>query len=233
MNTPSCSTNSGNAYNLRFMDGTKSHKGYAVVARRGNVFLGIKLSGLLDGSRLGLPGKTYLSVRVRSAWDQGLAEQLDGEGSKKVVSLFEQQIEIDQAWPKFTFEKVDSKRASLIVGLFIGASLNDDPAAVINRIEQGDLGRKLVDYVIQQAGPEHCIARPKMVAAWLLDELNPVLDGLEKSIVVQKAAQATQKEFAAAIEDQLEVAGAYGLQLNAIFNKHKQAQAVGAIEPSI
>lgn len=100
---------------------------HAVISRRGNIFLGIKFSGLTDGSNFGAPGKTYLHARVRSARDQALAEELDlEEGPSNVVSFVEKQLALDEAWPKLSFEKVDDHRASLLVGMFIQGTLPAD-----------------------------------------------------------------------------------------------------------
>jgi hypothetical protein len=117
---------------LHFIDGTSSQHSYAVVARRGHVFLGIKFLGLADGDQMGVPGKTYLHARVRSARDQGLAEKLDLESSAdNVINLFQPQLALDEAWPGFTFGKIDTERASLILGMFINGSLIDDTDVVI------------------------------------------------------------------------------------------------------
>src|SRR3984957_6023196 len=97
-----------NYVDLHFIDGSSSHSSYAVVARRGSIFLGVRFSGLTDGQQLGVPGKTYLHARMRSARDQALAEKLDLEsGADKIINLFAQQLALDEAWPGFTFEKVN------------------------------------------------------------------------------------------------------------------------------
>src|ERR1700750_96531 len=62
---------------LNLTDGTLGPKSYAIVARRGDVFLGIKFSGLADGTQFGLPDKAYLNVLLRSARNQDLAAKLD------------------------------------------------------------------------------------------------------------------------------------------------------------
>ena len=148
---------------LHFIDGTSSQRSYAVVARRGHVFLGVRFLGLADGDQLGVPGKTYLHARVRSARDQALADNLDLEGGPdNVINLFPPQLALDQAWPGFMFEKVDAERASLILGMFINGSLIDDTDAVIRRIANADLFLKLVDYVVDRAGLEYGIARAKL-----------------------------------------------------------------------
>jgi hypothetical protein len=80
-------------------------------------------------------------------------------GPDKVINLFPPQLALDEAWPGFSFEKVDAERASLILGMFIDGSLVDDTDAVITRIELADLFRKLVDYVVDRANSQFGIAR--------------------------------------------------------------------------
>ena len=208
---------------LHFIDGTSSQRSYAVVARRGHVFLGVRFLGLADGDQLGVPGKTYLHARVRSARDQALADNLDLEGGPdNVINLFPPQLALDQAWPGFMFEKVDAERASLILGMFINGSLIDDTDAVIRRIANADLFLKLVDYVVDRAGLEYGIARAKLVAMWMADQLKPNLAGLKQAAEHQKIVLAAQKEFAELVEGQVEVVGLHLQQLNTIYHKHHQ-----------
>jgi hypothetical protein len=206
---------------LQFIDGTSSQRSYAAIARRGHVFLGIRFLGLADGEELGVPGETYLHARVRSARDQALADKLDLESNAdNVINLFQPQLVLDEAWPGFTFEKIDGERASLILGMFIGGSLIDDTDAVIARIEEASLFWKLVDYVVDRAGLEHSIARTKLVAAWMFDQAKPSLAGLKKSAEHQKIVLAAHKEFAGLVEGQVEVVGPHLQQLNTIYHKH-------------
>ena len=206
---------------LHFIDGTSSQRSYAAVARRGHIFLGVRFLGLADGDQLGVPGKTYLHARVRSAPDQALAEKLDLESSvDNVINLFQPQLALDEAWPGFTFEKINGERASLILGMFINGSLIDDTDAVIARIEHADLFRKLVDYVVGRAGPEHSIARAKLVAVWMFGQVKSSLAGLKKVAEHQKIVLAAQKEFAELVEGQVEVVGPHLQQLNTIYHKH-------------
>jgi hypothetical protein len=225
MNTPDHTRYTSHNYiGLHFIDGSGSHNSYAAVARRGNIFLGIRFSGLTDGHQLGVPGKTYLHARMRSARDQALAEKLDLEsGADNVIGLFAQQLALDEAWPGLTFEKVDVERASLHMGMFIDGSLTDDTDAVIARIEQAGLLRKLVDYAIVGAGLGYRIARTKAFATWLSSQAKPALDGLKKAAVHHKIAVAAQKEFAEIVEGKHEIVATHAQQLNAIYQKHKQA----------
>ena len=175
-----------------------------------------------------MPGKSYLHARVRSARDQTLAAKLDLEaGVNKVVPLFGQRLALDEAWPNFTFEKIDEKRASVVIGMFIDGSLADNTEAVITRIEEA-LFRKIVDYVISQAGRAYRIARAKVAATWLSDQAQPTLDGLKKFAELHKTVLEAQKEFGELVEGQIEVVGPHLQQLNAIYHKHHHTHETAA-----
>jgi hypothetical protein len=106
--------------------------------------------------------------------------------------------------------------------MFINGSLIDDTDAVIARIEEASLFRKLVDCVVDRAGLEYSIARAKLVAAWMFDQAKPSLAGLKKAADHQKIVLAAQKEFAELVEGQVEVVGPHLQQLNTIYHKHHQ-----------
>ena len=75
------------------IDGTGSQQSYGVVARRGNIFVGIKFFGLVDRAGFGLPGTTYLHARLRSARVVKLTALLDLiDGSEKVFDLLAHQL---------------------------------------------------------------------------------------------------------------------------------------------
>jgi hypothetical protein len=216
---------------LHFLDGSTSLSSYAAIARRGNVFLGIKFSGLVDGSPVGAAGKSYLHVRLRSARNPDLANKLDQKpGVKNVITLAEHQLTLDKAWPKFAFENVSADRASLTVGMFIDGSLDSDTHAVVARIKAGNLFLKLVNYAIDNAGAEYRIAPTKVVAAWLVDQAKPALEGLLQVKEVMTIAPEVKKEFKKLIDEQVEAVGPHLQQLKAIYQKHVQAHTKGGKE---
>ena len=97
----------------------------------------------------------------------------------KVVPLFGQQLALDEAWPSFTFDKFDRKaRQRRHRHVHRRLDWSNETDAVISRIEEADLFRKLIDYVIDRAGLEYRIARAKIAAKWLFDRAKPTLDGL-------------------------------------------------------
>jgi hypothetical protein len=208
---------------LHLMDGTGSSQSYAAVARRGNIFLGIRFTGLSDGAQFGLTGKTYLHVRLRSARNVKLASHLDlPKGTENIVDLFQQQVALNDAWPDLPFEKVDGERASLSVGMFIQGSLITDTADVIARIQKGGLFQGLVAYTIAHAGLENCIVDPKLAFCWLADQAKPMLAKLTKRVALGKVMDTTIHEFETTFKDQVEVVGPYMQQFEAIFQKQKQ-----------
>jgi len=137
---------------------------------------------------------------------------------------------LGEAWPNFTFEKIDEKRASVVIGMFIDGSLADNIDAVIARIEEADLFRKLIDYVIDRAGLEYRIARAKVAATWLFDQAKPTLDGLKKIAEHHKTALEAQKECEGLVEGQIEVVGSHLQQLNTIYQKHQQIHGAAEID---
>ena len=216
-------TNAGHS-TLHLLDGSTSLSSYAAIARRGNIFLGIKFSGLVDGSPVGAAGKSYLHVKLRSARNQDLATKLDQKpGVKNVINLSEHQLTLDKAWPKLTFENIDGERASLTVGMFIDGSLDGDTHAVIARIKAANLFLKLVNYAIDSAGAEYRIAPPKAVAAWLADQAKAALEGLVQVKDAMTIAPEVKKEFKKLIGDQVETVGPHLQQLKALYLKHQQA----------
>jgi hypothetical protein len=216
-------TKAGNS-TLHLLDGSTSLSSYAAIARRGNIFLGIKFSGLVDGSPVGAAGKSYLHVKLRSARNQDLATKLDQKpGVKNVINLSEHQLALDKAWPKFAFENIDGERASLTVGMFIDGSLDGDTHAVIARIKAANLFLKLVNYAIDSAGAEYRIAPPKAVAAWLAEQAKAALDGLAQMKDAMTIAPEVKKEFEKLIGDQVETVGPHLQQLKALYLKHQQA----------
>ena len=206
---------------LHFIDGTSSQRSYAVIARHGYVFLGVRFLGLVDGDELGVPGKTYLHARVRSARDQALADKLDLEGGPRQrhkpvpaavgagrglarLHVREDRWRARQPHPGDVHRRVIGRQHRRCDRTYPGRQLV----------------RKLVNYVADRAGLEHSIARAKLIAMWMFDQLKPSLAGLKKTAEHQKIVVAAQKEFAGLVEGQVEVVGPHLKQLNAIYHKH-------------
>jgi hypothetical protein len=77
--------------------------------------------------------------------------------------------------------------------------------------------------VVERAGREYRIVRAKVVAAWMSDHSKPMLGVLQNVPVRHKIAVAAQKEFAGTVEGHIEIVGSHERQLNAIYQKLKQA----------
>jgi hypothetical protein len=216
---------------LHFLDGTTSTGSYVVVARRGDVFLGIAFADLIDGAHFGLPDTTCVQARIRSARSPRLAAELDAASEPdNVIALIQTQTTLAEAWPSVSFEKTSGERASLLVGLFIQGSLAGDASAVLERVSKRDLFEKLAAYMVAQAGPENCIADEHMVSRWLRKQAAPMLRELKKKIVADQAMAATQKEVEAEIENQMEMVTPHMQRLKALFQQHMCAYLLAAQE---
>jgi hypothetical protein len=206
------------------MNGTSSSQSYLVIARRGNIFLGIKFSGLTDGSAFGAPGTTYLHARLRSARDQLLAAQLDlSTGAKNVIDLANEQLALDEAWPSLPFDKVNDERASLVIGAFLRGSLMDDGAAVLARVEEGDLVPKLLDYAMSHSAPGICLVDVTTASSWLDRKTKSALTGIKKKLLYRCLMKEAQSKIASAVDAQIEVVGPQTQLLSAIFQDHMHA----------
>ena len=215
---------------LHLIGGTNPSSSYATVARRGAIFLGIRFSGLTDGAELGVPGTTYVHARIRSARAETLAAELDAAaGPSNVVSLADQQLGLDAAWPGFTFENANEVRASLAIGMFVLGSLADDPAAVMARLANGDVFTKLVDYVIERVPHQARIGDAKVVATWLADQAAPMVRQIKKATGHQAVAQQAQQEFATVVMSTLEAVAPHPQMLAEIYQKHKLASSKAAM----
>lgn len=201
----------------RFLDGTSSSKSYLIIARRGDIALGIRPLGIGDGGGMGVPGKSYLHARLRSTKAPvGMAAQYASDGAQKVVKLGDQKLGFDEAWPELEFAKQDKERASTIVGVFLRGSLRHEPATVIARLEEEDFLLKMAMYVAERVGPENMIMRPIAIAAWLHEQLDPMLGKIKGQI-------AASAEFAQHVEEHVEVFGFQAALLNKLYSKHQPA----------
>ncbi|WP_428394414.1 hypothetical protein [Lichenicoccus sp.] len=211
---------------LYFMNGTSSSQRYLAIARRGNIFLGIRFSGLNDGAAFGAPGNTYLHARLRSARNQPLAKQLDlSTGTSNIIDLANEQLAMDEAWPSLPFDKMNDERASLVIGAFLRGSLLDDGAAVLARIEKGDLVPKLLDYAISHSTPGQCLVDAAAASSWLDHQAKSTLIRVKKKVLYRSKMKEAQHKIASTVRAQIEVVGPQTQLLNAIYQDHMHTYA--------
>jgi hypothetical protein len=203
--------------------GGTSKKTYMVVARRGDICLGLKLEGLQPGEQVGVPGKTYLLFRVRSARHPELFEAEDA--GKKVVALTGN-LGLDEAWPDFAFEKVGHDRASAGVGVFIKGSLLSEPAAFCQHFVDSDFVGRCVDYVLERAGADNVVLPREVIVETFTGKLDVLFAKVKDWHDQYHLAQAIEQEMQAKIEDDIGTVGQQASQLKAIYDKH--AAAYGA-----
>ena len=100
-------------HEIKFMLGTGGGPDYLLFAQRGNIGLGLKM--LCEVVQTAEKTGTFFGGRIRSAQVPGNGTTEDDDG---VVHLPEE-LALDTAWPTIKFGKVDSYRASTVVGMGI------------------------------------------------------------------------------------------------------------------
>ena len=206
----------------KWMNGSSgmSKQTYMVVARRGDICLGLKLEGLQPGEQVGVPGKTYLLFRVRSARHPELFEAEDA--GKKVVALTGN-LGLDEAWPDFTFEKVGPDRASAGVGVFIRGSLLTDPTAFCQHFVDGDFVGRCVDYLLERAGADNVVLPREVIVETFTGKLDVLFAKVKDWFDEAKLAHAVEQEMQAKIDEDIGTVGQQASQLKAIYDKHAAA----------
>jgi hypothetical protein len=211
------------------MDGSSSRRSYAIVARRESIALGIKFEGMADGTGFGLPGKTYVGFRIRSArCPEGGPDCGANPDPGNVVSLAQHQLQPSKAWPGLSFEKINDERASLVVGRFVDGSIATQTAAVLAQLQGGEVFTELVEYLANRVQPKQWVVEKDALRQWLLTQARPHLRALTKKIVVEQAAALAHQEFAATVNSQPERVAAHRKEWRAIFQKHVLAGLMAA-----
>jgi hypothetical protein len=175
----------------KLMPGSEGGK-YFPFARKGDVLLGIQPLGLMPGAKFGVEGTAYFGLRLRSAPSHGLFA--DEDALKKVVKFSKEPENLWDAWPKVTWEKKNDQRASTVIGTFIPGGLEDDGAFTTLMGGMVGLSGKLVDYLVELAGPENLIYGSPEIKAWLDEKIDPMVKALTEGHAKAKAATAVLKE---------------------------------------
>ena len=188
----------------QLMSGSFSSESYLMVAKRGDVALGLKIAGI-GSDPTGNPKRSYVACRIRSAiYKKGLHEE-HAEQEEKVVSLADKGLNLESAWPNIKFTKLNTARASTIMGIFVRGSIKLDPEQVLNQLVEGTVLDSIVDFIIEQAGVDHMVIRRQVIINWLRSQVQP-------SLVKIRA----QKEAASKLDEEIEASigvAAYEAQL--------------------
>jgi hypothetical protein len=201
---------------FNMMTGSTGGADYLMFARRGNVGLGLKVLGVQNGSNHNMPGKVYLHFRVRSAEVSGMQQH---ESDTSVVSLSEHKLSHDDAWPGITFDKVNDTRASTVVGVFIRGELNlEHGEETVQRVRTGGYLEKVIDFLIEAAGPENMVVKPEMMRDWARERLNKGLDSFETFLKERKKLEEAQQAFLAQGGANLDTVGFHAAQMKMIYD---------------
>jgi hypothetical protein len=175
---------------LKYIDGTASTKSYAVFARRGGVVLALKPCGVMDGRYVGADGYAWLHAKLRSVLAGDLFAEEDAASKVSALPL---KLGLAEAWPGIVFDRIDSKRASTVVGTFIRGSLASEPLALLERLEQGRFIEAMARFLANRVGHDHLVVPEKALAAWLEPQF-------ASGLAMFKALALAQSEFTAQVK---------------------------------
>lgn len=203
------------AHNLVMVNGSTSHKSYAVFARKGNMLLCIKPYGVSDGDRSGVEGTTYIGLRLRAApIGQTFAGEDKASGVVTSIGDHKQFEKPADAWPEIEWEKSSPDRASAGVGVFLRGNARKDPEALIAKFKDSDVLMDFANYLFGLAGEgATTVCTPRDLRRFLDAKLTPAIEQMIASV---KVAQ----EFSAALNEQVGVFGFQGAILKKLHQKH-------------
>lgn len=203
--------------NPLFINGTSSKHSYIVIARRGDVVLGLRPLGLAPGKVMGLEDRTILQVRLRSAKITPEIEQALQSGDN-VVS-FSKATGYADAWPKIQFSKLDDQRASMILLTPIrGDITGSNKYEMLEKLIKGQFVEALASKVCDLAEPEHVVVRSMLVA----DHIRKTLKLLPDQLVTLQKLSALDGENKKYLDDLPEEP----VTDSVVFAKLKEMQAV-------
>ena len=143
------------------MLGTNGLPNYLIVARKGDIGLGVTPSVMKFHHE---KKATYISVRIRSA-----RVKLEGIANDTVVTLAHRNLAPETAWPGVEWEKADSVRASAHLGVFMEGTSKHSPEKLLESMEDKSLASNLSDYLINIAGVENLHITREEIISWFND----------------------------------------------------------------
>ncbi len=184
------------------MRGTGKHLDYIVVARRGEIALGVKPYPIFTGptKKNGLveQATAIITFRLRSM----RAPQLF-EGDTNVVKLADKSLTTTSAWPavelwekKERHENVGDKLvedfySSTSIGAPLLGDLNTDQETILKQLEGTEVWENLGVFLKAVAGEDNMVISEGELIEWLKAFYQPVVDGIRKN--QEMNAELTQK----------------------------------------
>lgn len=198
------------------MLGTNGYHDYFVIARKGNMALGIKPNNIAPGAKFGHAGTVWFGARLRSAPADGLFS--DDNGVDNVVQFQKKFEKPADAWDGVVWEKDNEERASTTVGALLRGTLEgniEEAKLILNEMRDGKLATKLATYLAELAGTENLIMPIDELSAMLTEHVyGKIAVKLEKAI-----------EARAIVETEMEkTIGTFGMQASILKKAYAKLQ---------
>lgn len=199
----------------KMMRGSSGAFDYLVIARRGDIALGVKPNAIVKGETFGHPGTVWFGSRLRSAPATGMFD----EEPSKVVKLEKKPENLWDAWPNVVWEKKSSERASTVIGVLLKGSLDgtkEEAEAILNEMKDGKLAKRMADYLYELIGSEYMILSRDEISNYLTENVyGKIAASIEKMI---KAKMIVEQEMGKNI-------GVFGMQAQILKKAYEQIQA--------
>lgn len=170
------------------MQGTYGKHDYFVIARKGNMAVGVKPNSISPGKPKGHPGCVWFGARLRVAPVGTLFA--DEKGVDNVVQFQQKYDKPAEAFPDVVWEASNSERASTTVGALLRGTLDatlEEAEPLLTGMVDGSLALKLTNYLAELIGPEYLIMDADALAQVLTQHVyEPV------SVKVRKGLQTNQ-----------------------------------------
>lgn len=157
---------------LKFMMGTEGSPDYLIVAKNGNVSLGIKpMIGLLNANHSF--ASIMVAVRIRVALTDAVGAVVLSDGT----SFISAEDGYQKAFPEFVFSKMDKARASTEMGQMVPLSWADVCKSF--DIESANV-LTILDMVMSKIRPVYKTSEESDYLIWVVSQYNKILGELAK-----------------------------------------------------
>lgn len=172
------------------MKGTEGNPDYLVLARKGDVVIGLKPNAVMEGPE----NTTYIGARIRSASAKGV---FPDEGN--VHSIAAGGGDFAKPWPNILFEKSDEERASGQVCIYLDGSFKEEPQKVWDQTSEGQIGKRMAQYLKEIIEEEYLILPEAALAEYINSILDPafqsIKDRMDRNEKMKQAVKENKGQF--------------------------------------
>jgi hypothetical protein len=193
------------------MLGTDGNLDYIVIARVGDVVLGLKPNSISEGPN----DTTYIGCRLRAASAKGVFPE-----EANIHSIAAKSHDFGKAFPAVEWEKTDATRASTQICAFLEGSIRKQPEKVLKDIEGGKIGDSMVGYLATLIPEQHMLLSKEALAAWISSKYEGPIKRVKQKMEEKKIVEQNVGEHV----------GTFGIQTQMMRKLYKGTQTGDELE---